>query len=142
MPAPVPVTVTFQSGAVPYILTMGIVPLTLLGMIYCTLILVRRANSEQEMPGLPAAIHKALWSVNGIFALVVSLGAVFTAWNVQCFRDPTWGTPWPVMLTALATMAGAAAGASTVPMGLSKDSSSVPPPPSPATSSHTAGPKA
>lgn len=123
MPAPVPVTVTFQSEAVPYILTMGIVPLALLGMIYCTLILVRRSNSNQSMAGLPAAIREAIWSVNGIFAFVVSLGAVFAAWNLQCYRDPTWGTPWPVILTVLATMAGAAAGASTVPMGLSKNPS-------------------
>lgn len=120
-PAPVPVTVTFQAEAVPYILTMGIVPLALFGMIYCTLILVRRADSNQSMSGLPAAIREALWSVNGIFAFVVSIGAVFAAWNLQCYRDPTWGTPWPVILTALATMAGAAAGASTVPMGLSKN---------------------
>lgn len=121
MPAPLPVTVTFQSEAVPYVLTMGIVPLAFLGMIYCTLILVRRSNSNQSIADLPTAIYKALWSVNGIFAFIVSLGAVFAAWNLQCYRDPTWGTPWPVVLTVLATMAGAAAGASTVPMGLSKN---------------------
>ena len=85
-PAPVPLTVTFQSEAVPYILTMGTVPLALLGMIYCTLILVRRSNINQSLASLPAAIYEALWSINGIFAFVVSLGAVFAAWNLQCYR--------------------------------------------------------
>lgn len=119
-PAAVPVSVSFQSEAVPYILTMGIVPLALLGMLYCTLILVRRSTEDEVISNLPLSLYKQLWSINGIMALILSLGAVFAAWNLQCYRDPTWGTPWPVVLTVLATMAGAAAGASTVPMGLSK----------------------
>ena len=119
VPAAVPVTVSFQSEAVPYILTMGIVPLSLLGMLYCTLILVRRSKTDEDISSLPTSLRQQLWSINGIIAAIVSLGAVFAAWNLQCYRNPTWGTPWPVVLTVLATMAGAAAGASTVPMGLS-----------------------
>ena len=120
VPAAVPTTVSFQSEAVPYILTMGIVPLSLLGMLYCTLILVRQSKPGEVISSLPASLTKQLWSINGIFALILSLGAVFAAWNLQCYRNPTWGTPWPVVLTVLATMAGAAAAASTVPMGLTK----------------------
>jgi hypothetical protein len=121
--AAVPVTVSFQSEAVPYILTMGLVPLALLGMLYCTLVLIRRSNKDEDISGLPSSLQKQLWSINGIMALILSLGAVFAAWNLQCYRDATWGTPWPVVLTALVTMAGAAAGASTIPMGLSKNPS-------------------
>lgn len=117
----VPVTVTFQSKSVPYVLTMGIIPLSILGMIYCTLILIRRKYPEKGIGNLFGSLYIELWSMNGVIALIMSIGAVFGAWNVQCYRDPTWGTPWPMILVALVTMAGAAAGASTIPMGLSKE---------------------
>jgi hypothetical protein len=58
--------------------------------------------------------------VNGLAALILSIGAGFTAWNAQCFRNPVWGSPWPAILVSLVTMAGAAAAASTVPMSLSR----------------------
>ena len=117
--ASLPVSVTFQSEAVPFILTAGIVPLALLGMIYTTLFLVRRTDPDLPLTGLIASLSKEIWSVNGIYAFILSIGAVFTAWNVQCYRNPTWGTPWPSLLLTLVTMAGAAGVASTVPMGLS-----------------------
>jgi hypothetical protein len=113
-----PVTVTFQSRIVPLVLTVGIAPLTLLGLLYTTLVLVRRTNPAVELSGLPEGLRTALCSVNGLAALIFCLGAVFTAWYAQCYRDPTWGSPWPTILVALATMASAAAGAATVPMGL------------------------
>jgi hypothetical protein len=113
-----PVTVTFQSRAVPYILTVGLVPLTLSGMLYCALILIRRTNPALRLAEIDGKLKEALLSVNGITALILGVAAVFTAWNVQCYRDPTWGTPWPTILIALTTMAGAAAGAATVPLGL------------------------
>jgi len=95
-------------------------------MIYCTLILVRRKsqNPAVSIGEVFGSLYDELWSVNGVFALILSIGAVFTAWNVQVYRNPTWGNPWPVTLVALATMAGAAAGAATVPMGLSAAASS------------------
>ena len=117
--ASLPVSVTFQSPAVPFLLTVGIVPLALLGMIYTTLFLIRRNNPALKLNQLPNALHEALWSVNGVFALIVSIGAVFTAWTAQCYRNPTFGTPWPTLLLTLVTMTGAASVASTVPMGLS-----------------------
>jgi len=117
--ASLPVSVTFQSEAVPFILTAGIVPLALLGMAYTTLFLVRRTNSDLPLTGLAASLRVEIWSVNGVYAFILSIGAVFTAWNVQCYRNPTWGTPWPTLLLTLVTMAGAAGVASTVPMGLS-----------------------
>jgi hypothetical protein len=117
--ASLPVSVTFQSEAVPFILTAGIVPLALLGMIYTTLFLVRRTNPDLPLTGLTANLRDEIWSVNGVYAFILSIGAVFTAWNVQCYRNPTWGTPWPALLLTLVTMAGAAGVASTVPMGLS-----------------------
>jgi hypothetical protein len=116
-----PITVTFQSRIVPFVLTVGLAPLVLLGMLYCTLILIRRNRPDIKPGDIPEELKIALYSVNGIAALILSIGAVFTAWNVQCYRDPIWGTPWPAILVALVTMAGAAAGASTVPMGLAKD---------------------
>jgi hypothetical protein len=117
--ASLPVSVTFQSEAVPFILTAGIVPLALLGMIYTTLFLVRRTNPELPLKGLTGNLRTEICSVNGVYAFILSIGAVFTAWNVQCYRNPTWGTPWPALLLTLVTMAGAAGVASTVPMGLS-----------------------
>ena len=117
--ASLPVSVTFQSEAVPFILTAGTVPLALLGMIYTTLFLVRRTNPDLPLTGLAASLRKEILSVNGVYAFILSIGAVFTAWNVQCYRNPTWGTPWPTLLLTLVTMAGAAGVASTVPMGLS-----------------------
>jgi hypothetical protein len=114
-----PVTVTLQSRLVPYALTVGGLPLALCGMFYTTLVLLRRANSTSSL----AKVVDQLWSSNGLVALVLSVGAVFTAWNVQVFRNPTWGSPWPAILVAFVTMAGAAAGASTVPMGFAKDPS-------------------
>ena len=113
-----PVTVTFQSRTVPYVLTVGLVPLTLSGMLYCALILIRRTNPALRLTEIDGKLKEALLSVNGITALLLGIAAVFTAWNVQCYRDPTWGTPWPTILIALTTMAGAAAGAATVPLGL------------------------
>lgn len=121
--ASLPVSVTFQSPAVPFLLTVGIVPLALLGMLYTTLFLIRRTNSALKLSDLPEALHNALWSVNGVFALIVSIGAVFTAWGAQCYRNPTFGTPWPTLLLTLVTMTGAASVASTVPMGLSNEGS-------------------
>jgi hypothetical protein len=117
--ASLPVSVTFQSEAVPFILTAGIVPLALLGMMYTTLFLVRRKDPDLSLKGLSKNLHAEIWSVNGVYAFILSIGAVFTAWNVQCYRNPTWGTPWPALLLTLVTMAGAAGVASTVPMGLS-----------------------
>ena len=117
--ASLPVSVTFQSEAVPFILTAGVVPLALLGMIYTTLFLVRRTDPELSLGELATNLRKEIVSVNGVYAFILSIGAVFTAWNVQCYRDPTWGTPWPALLLTLVTMAGAAGVASTVPMGLS-----------------------
>jgi hypothetical protein len=117
--ASLPVSVTFQSEAVPFILTAGIVPLALLGMTYTTLFLVRRTNPDLPLTGLAKNLREEIWSVNGVYAFILSIGAVFTAWNVQCFRNPTWGTPWPTLLLTMVTMAGAAGVASTVPMGLS-----------------------
>ena len=116
-----PVTVTFQSQAVPYILTVAALPLILLGMIYATLILMRRKYPGIDIKQVPRELQYALWSINGLAALIVSVGAVFAAWSVQCYRNATWGTPWPTILVTLVTMAGAAAGAATVPMGLSKE---------------------
>jgi hypothetical protein len=117
--ASLPVSVTFQSPAVPFLLTVGIVPLALLGMIYTTLFLIRRNNPALELNQLPKELRVALCSINGVFALIVSIGAVFTAWSAQCYRNPTFGTPWPTLLLTLVTMTGAASVASTVPMGLS-----------------------
>ncbi len=117
--ASLPVSVAFQSEAVPFILTAGIVPLALLGMTYTTLFLIRRTDPNLPLTGLAVNLGTEIWSVNGVYAFILSVGAVFTAWNVQCYRDPTWGTPWPALLLTLVTMAGAAGVASTVPMGLS-----------------------
>lgn len=116
-----PVTVTFQSQVVPYVLTVAALPLILLGMIYATLILIRRRYPGIDLNKVPRELQYALWSINGLAALIVSVGAVFAAWNVQCYRNTTWGTPWPTILVTLVTMAGAAAGTATVPMGLSKE---------------------
>lgn len=120
-----PVTVTFQSRNVPYILTVGLVPLTFLGVLYSALILIRRNNPALALGEIDGKLNVALLSVNGIIALLLGVGAVFTAWNVQCYRDPTWGTPWPTILVALATMAGAAAGAATIPLSLSSSTGSL-----------------
>ena len=117
--ASLPVSVTFQSEAVPFILTAGIVPLAILGMLYTTLFLVRRKDPDLSLSGLTKNLRGELWSVNGVYAFILSIGAVFTAWNAQCYRNPTWGTPWPALLLTLVTMAGAAGVVSTVPMGLS-----------------------
>ena len=115
-----PVTVTFQSEVVPFILTVGLAPLSVLGMLYTTLILIRRKDSDLKLGEIGSQLLNELWSVNGLAALILSVGAVFIAWNAQCFRNPVWGTPWPTILVSLAIMAGAAAAASTVPMSLSK----------------------
>ena len=115
-----PVTVTFQSEIVPFILTVGLVPLSIVSMAYTALILLRRTDPDLELKGIIKTLRKELWSINGLTALILSIGAIFTAWTVQCFRNPTWGTPWPTILGTLVTMAGAAVAASTVPMGLSK----------------------
>jgi len=116
-----PLTVTFQSVTVPFIVTVGVVPLSLLGIVYTTLILLRRQNPGLDIKDVPDLLWQALFSINGILAVIVSIGAVFAAWNVQCYRNPTWGSPWPAILVSMATMTGAAVTASTVPMSLAKD---------------------
>jgi hypothetical protein len=116
-----PVTVTFQSQVVPYILTVAGPPLVLLGLLYASLILIRRKYSGININQIPGELQYALWSINGLAALIASIGAVFTLWSVQCYRNATWGTPWPTILVTLVTMAGAAAGTTTLPMGLSRD---------------------
>lgn len=113
-----PLTVTFQSETVPFIVTIGLLPLALLGMVYTTLILLRRQYTDLHISEIPAELWEALASPNGILAAIVSIGAVFAAWNVQCYRNPTWGSPWPAILVSLVTMIGAAVTASSVPMGL------------------------
>jgi hypothetical protein len=113
------IAVSFQARSLPYVLFVGGPLLVILGMIYSTAVLVRRAIHDVTLPGLFRQVTYELWSVNGLFALIASLGAVFGAWEVQCFRDPTWGTPWPDILVTVVTLAGAAGAASTVPMGLS-----------------------
>lgn len=119
--ASLPVSVTFQSESVPFLLTVGLVPLALLGITYTTLFLIRRSEPDLKLTDLAGHMHKALFSVNGLTALIVSIGAVFTAWSTQCYRNTTFGTPWPTQLLTLVTMAGAASVASTIPMGLAKD---------------------
>jgi hypothetical protein len=116
-----PVTVTLQSEVVPYALTAAGPPIVLLGILYSALILIRRRYPAIKPADMPSELKYALWSVNGLVALIVSVGAVFTAWNVQCYRNPTWGAPWPTILVTLVTMIGAAAGAATLPLGLSKE---------------------
>ena len=64
-----PVTVTFQSRTVPYVLTVGLVPLTLSGMLYCALILIRRTNPALRLTEIDGKLKEALLSVNGITAL-------------------------------------------------------------------------
>ena len=113
-----PLTVTFQSETVPFIVTIGLLPLSLLGIVYTTLILLRRQNPELHISQVPQKLWEALASTNGILAVVVSVGAVYTAWNVQCYRNPVWGSPWPAILVSMVTMVGAAVTASSVPMGL------------------------
>ena len=113
-----PLTVTFQSETVPFIVTVGLLPLSLLGIVYTTLILVRRQDPDLHIRHVPQKLWEALASPNGILAVIVSVGAVFAAWNVQCYRNPTWGSPWPAILVSLVTMTGAAVTASSVPMGL------------------------
>jgi hypothetical protein len=116
-----PVTVTFQSQVVPYALTAAGPPLVLLGILYTSLILIRRKYPGINLNQIPQELQYALWSINGLAALIVSVGAVFTSWGAQCYRNATWGNPWPTILVTLVTMAGAAAGATTVPMSLSKE---------------------
>jgi hypothetical protein len=118
-----PVTVTFQSRVVPFALTVGGLPLALCGMLYTTIILIRRSTPTPGMGNVIGALRQELWSLNGLVALLLSVGAVFTAWYAQCFRDPTWGSPWPAILITFGTMTAAAAGASTVPIVLPKSSS-------------------
>jgi hypothetical protein len=118
-----PVTVTFQSRVVPFVLTVGGLPLALCGILYTTLILIRRNNPGLGLKGVVGNLYEELWSINGLVAFLLSVGAVFAAWYAQCFRDLTWGAPWPSILIAFGTMAGVAAGAATVPMGLSNASS-------------------
>jgi hypothetical protein len=113
-----PLTVTFQSETVPFIITVGLLPLSLLGMVYTALILQRRQNPGLKIEEIPQKLRDALWSTNGILAAIVSVGAVFAAWNVQCYRNPVWGSPWPAILVSLVTMTGAAVTASSVPMSL------------------------
>jgi len=116
-----PLTATFQSETVPFIVTVGLLPLSLLGMVYTTLILLRRQKPDLHISEVPRMLWHALVSTNGILAAIVSIGAVFATWNVQCYRNPTWGSPWPAILVSLVTMTGAAVTASSVPMSLAKD---------------------
>lgn len=119
-----PVTVTLQTRLVPFVLTMGGTLLALLGMLYVTLLLLRRSEPGLKLKDLPGAVKNELLSVNGLVAAILALGAVFTAWFAQCYRNPTWGFPWPTIAVTVATLAGAAAAAATVPMGLKASNSS------------------
>ncbi len=119
-----PVTVTLQTRLVPFVLTMGGTLLALLGTVYITILLLRRSDPKLKIKGLARQVYDELWTVNGLVAAIVALGAVFTAWSAQCYRNPTWGSPWPTILVTAATLAGAAAAAATVPMGLAKTSQS------------------
>jgi len=71
--------------------TVGLIPLTLFGMAYTTLILLRRRDPDLTLAKLPGGIWEALASPAGLLAFIVSIGAVFTAWSVQCYRNPVWG---------------------------------------------------
>lgn len=109
---------TFQSRAVPFALTVAGLPLAVCGLLYTTLILIRRTNQNLGMGGVLGELRKELWTVNGLVVFLLSVGAVFTTWYAQCYRDPTWGSPWPTILITFGTMAAAAAAIATVPAGI------------------------
>ena len=116
--ADIPVTVTVQSRLVPYMLFVGGPILLFLGLLYATAVVSRRANPTIGLVELWRTCLSELLSVNGVIAFIAGAGAVFTAWEAQCFRNATWGTPWPGFFVTCVTLAGAAGGAATVPIGL------------------------
>lgn len=118
--ASLPVTVTFQSRLAPFTLWVGVPVLALLGLVYTTVVLIRRGDNQLVLSGLPTRLLAQLLSINGLLALITSVGTVYLTWLAQVYKNPTWGGPWPGVLATLGTMIAVGATAATVPMGLSK----------------------
>jgi hypothetical protein len=115
------VTATFQSQAVPWVL-WAIGPFMLiLGLLYTAVVFVRRAKPEITMQELPDKVAKALWSTNGIVALIAGAGAGFGLWRVQVYANPTWGAHWPDIAIGIVSIAIAAAGAASLPMAFGQN---------------------
>jgi len=114
-----PVTVTFQSWLAPFALWVGVPLLGPLGLVYTTLVLIRRANHNLRLEQLPQQLRAELLSVNGLLALITSVGVAYATGVAQVSQNPTWGSPWTAVLPSLGTIVAAAATAATVPMSLS-----------------------
>ena len=66
-----PVTVTFQSRLLPFVLTAGGLPLALCGVLYTTLILIKRSNTGSCLGDVVGGLYKDLWSIKGLVALLL-----------------------------------------------------------------------
>jgi len=115
------VTATLQSQFVPYVLWVFGPPILLLGLLYATMILVRRGdpNIDTSMGQLWRTVLHDLWSANGVVAVVVGIGAGFGVWKAQLFLNPTWGASWPDIPIGVVSMAAAIVTATSVPMAFS-----------------------
>jgi len=113
-------TATFQSRLVPYVFFAFGPILLLAGIVYATGILLRRALPTLKIGEAVATIFDELWSISGVLAVIAATGAVWAAWNAQCYRNPIWGSPWPDLVSSLVTLAAAAGAAASVPMGLAQ----------------------
>src|SRR2546421_29891 len=80
--------------------------------------LIRRAKPEVTRGQGLSTIGQAIVSWNGLFAGIAAAGAAFAAWQASCNSNPTWAAAWPDVPVTLVAIAGAAAGAATVPLGL------------------------
>jgi hypothetical protein len=113
------VSATLQNQMVPWILLVAGPFLVLLGIVYVSAIVVRRAEPAITLGGAVKVIGQAFTSLNGILALVAATGAAYSVWRLTINGNPTWGDEWALIPVSLVAVAGAAAAAATVPLGLS-----------------------
>lgn len=113
------VTATLQSQFLPYVLWVFGPPTLLLGLLYTTMILLRRGQPDIEMGPLWRTVLHDLWSANGVVAVVVGIGAGFAVWKAQLFLNPTWGATWPDIPIGIVSMAAAIVTATSVPLAFS-----------------------
>jgi hypothetical protein len=116
------VTVTLQNQLVPYILLVFGPLLILAGIVYVSAIVIRRGDPAVTIRETIKLIGNAFKSLNGLIAIVAGTAAVYTLWRTTVNGDATWGQDWPLIPIAMVSLAGAAAAAATIPLGLSTKS--------------------
>ena len=110
------VSATLQNQLVPYVLLVFGPLLVLAGIVYVSAIVIRRGQPDVTVRQTIKLIGQAFKSLNGLIATFAGIAAVYTLWRTSVNGNETWGADWPLVPVAMASLAGAAAAAATIPL--------------------------